>query len=505
MNKRNLTAILIETRSIQEYIFLSNKLRENVGASHIVKKIYEDELGEALDLNEWKEKPDTIKFENDPNVLMEIGYIGGGNALLLFKNRKDAISFIREFTKQLLMRYPGLKASFGIVDNFNLSEFENSMVKLHENLIQNKNRFFPNATLAKYGFIADCPRTNESAEAFRDQDGKIVSSTLKVKLNASEDALNDLTMMLKDVLQEKYAITNDIEKFGQKIEDINYIAIVHIDGNKIGERLRNCDTLIKLRKLSISVEKVIQSSFKETLQEVVNKINNGIISPKNGFNLRIENNKIIIPLRPIILSGDDITVICEGRLGFWLAETFTKRIIERQLFDEKNLDACCSVVIVKTKYPFYKAYRMVKYLMNKIKEVSRKNNDSSYIDFFISQGGWTGEVIKENHYQVLAGNLHMGPYLLRTKDGNVINHVNNLKEIIEGLKRLPNNKILELRDVLYKDVRHSNMFLEELKARGHHLPTIEDSNRIWIDIGNKLTTPYYDAIELKNFYPDGLS
>jgi hypothetical protein len=37
-----LAAVIIDTVSIQSYIFSSNKLKENVGASYLVKKIYEE-------------------------------------------------------------------------------------------------------------------------------------------------------------------------------------------------------------------------------------------------------------------------------------------------------------------------------------------------------------------------------------------------------------------------------------------------------------------------------
>jgi len=60
------TAILFDTMSIQQYVFGSNKLKDNLGASYIVEHIY-DYLKEKSDAN--------------PNDL-EIGYIGGGNALV---------------------------------------------------------------------------------------------------------------------------------------------------------------------------------------------------------------------------------------------------------------------------------------------------------------------------------------------------------------------------------------------------------------------------------------
>lgn len=180
-----LSAVLVDTVSIQEYIFSSNKLKENIGASFLVDKIYEDVLKEALkatfcrdiDINEWKNNPEQVKMIQG-NEEVEIGYIGGGNALILFndknenKRKEKAIEFIKNYTKLLLRKIPGLKTAFGIIHDFNLDDFKDSMKRLRESLRDNKNKYFPNVTLPKYGFTLDCPRTNESAERVKDDDKK---------------------------------------------------------------------------------------------------------------------------------------------------------------------------------------------------------------------------------------------------------------------------------------------------------------------------------------------
>ena len=116
-----LAAVIIDTVSIQSYIFSSNKLKENVGASHLVKKIYEIELKEALEKVFDDSNVDIKAWENEPNRLsitnllvpFEIGYIGGGNAVILFKDKAKAVEFVREFSKLLLKRTPGLKQLLG--------------------------------------------------------------------------------------------------------------------------------------------------------------------------------------------------------------------------------------------------------------------------------------------------------------------------------------------------------------------------------------------------------
>jgi hypothetical protein len=149
-----LSAVLIDTVSIQEYVYSSNKLKENIGASFLVKKIYDDVLKEALkqtfgkdiNINEWR-KPKEIKIAQG-NDEVEIGYIGGGNALVLFKDKDKTLEFIKNYTKFLLIKTPGLRTAFGVSHDFDLSNFENSMKNLHENLREIKIQYFSQCNAA---------------------------------------------------------------------------------------------------------------------------------------------------------------------------------------------------------------------------------------------------------------------------------------------------------------------------------------------------------------------
>jgi hypothetical protein len=65
-----------------------------------------------------------------------------------------------------------------------------------------------------------------------------------------------------------------------------------------------------------------------------------------------------------------------------------------------------------------------------------------------------------------------------------------------GFDKWPRNKIKDLRDALRKDDAFQNYFLTEMKARGLNVP--DGSASLWQ--GDK--TPYYDMIELLDFYPE---
>ncbi len=111
MNDRH--AVLLDTVSIQEYIFQSNKLKENLGASHLVQEVYRSCMtetlkeifpGKAIDLEAWKKESIGASVIKDP---CDIGYIGGGNALLFFREKAKAEEFIKNWTRRLLVETPG--------------------------------------------------------------------------------------------------------------------------------------------------------------------------------------------------------------------------------------------------------------------------------------------------------------------------------------------------------------------------------------------------------------
>ena len=514
-----LSAVLIDTVSIQEYVYSSNKLKENIGASFLVKKIYDDVLKEALkqtfgkdiDINEWR-KPKEIKIAQG-NDEVEIGYIGGGNALVLFKDKDKTLEFIKNYTKLLLIKTPGLRTAFGVSHDFDLNNFENSMENLHKNLRENKNQYFPNVTLPKYGFTLDCPRTNESAEAFEDEDKKFISSVSRAKLKYSDEAKNEImnegeiinegemTNKIKDILKDKYTLTNDIRKLGQQ-KGKDYIAIVFIDGNKMSEKFANCKNIEEYRELSIKVKNITVTAFRKMIEKLIYEIENNEIFKNGEFKLEEEDGKTVLPIRPIVLGGDDITFISDGRLGVWLAEIFIKEFTNQNIDNEHGLSACGGVSIVKTKYPFYRAYKLAEDLLEMAKKKSREE-DGSYIDFFISSAGWSGslEDILVKHLSTVNGKLHFGPY--RVDSTTDEKSIDNLKNIIKGFKNIPKNKLMKLREMLFEDKNIAKIYVEELKVKGINLPRI-NGMQFHKDLWQDEETPYFDAIELIDFYPEGL-
>ncbi|MDW5550412.1 Cas10/Cmr2 second palm domain-containing protein [Methanosarcina sp.] len=523
-------AVLLEISSIQQYVFGSNKLKENLGASHLVENVFDENLKRALEIqipgfkgfDSWKNNPQRIGIF-DRAAEVEIGYIGGGNALLFFKKKDKAVNTGKEWSKDLLINAPGLRPSIAIdeVDCSSLDDKEKFPVAIRElfdKLRENKLNYQPQTTFPRHGITAECHHTGLSAEFFDEKSNSYVSSVSMKKMESSQAATDKLHEKFSSVLKG-YCFPTELNDLGQTEGD-SHISIAHIDGNRMGSRFQECKTLEEIRLLSIRVKKATEDSFANLLKLIVQKIehDNNIF---DYFNF----NGGLLPIRPIIMGGDDITFVSPGKLGIYFAEIFMKEFSEKKVSDEKKLSSCAGVAITKTKYPFYRGYRLAEGLCGNAKKMAYKETDSSWIDFHIAYGGFSGSIenIRRTNYTGSCGNLCLRPY-------RVIGKVDycSLSECISGINQLsglkfdpeekswfdfdeskwPRSKLKEFREVLTMGASVSERFIKEMGYRHRTLPDVkgypECKNTGWIcdrrEIGSKVT-PYFDMLELMEIYP----
>ncbi len=246
--------VIIDVMSIQKYVFGSNKLKDILGSSFIVSNLYS-----------------IITDESFKNFEPLIGYIGGGNALLSFENEENANSFIKEFTKYCLTNYPGVNVAIGkatLKSNFNNPKdinFREDLKKLFKDLEINKRTHFVNNNFYMPGFIADDVVTGQPLSIWYNEGPKeehdyisLVTAVKRSKISEAKKQYNFNDFDLPDEFED--IIVN-------KGED-STIAVVHIDGNGIGQRFKELKTLEEVKNLSKDMEKAIQTSFEYILNHL---------------------------------------------------------------------------------------------------------------------------------------------------------------------------------------------------------------------------------------------
>lgn len=545
---------VIDTTGIQPYIFGSNRLRENIGASYLVAEASKQWIRDALynlfgrnkvhfpdpefSPDDNPPQPDAQPYIENGELIAEVIYAGGGNAVVLFKSLDDAKSFTKCLSSKALQSAPGLSLAVAHkLFNWQSDLLNQTLDDLIKNELENKKRQrLPSVPLLGLGVTADCNSTRLVAIGTSDQfdapeDGSyLVSREVKYKLkavNPARDKLKDFFQ--QEINSEIYDFPLRFDHLGRTKDESSYIAVVHADGNGMGDRFQkhgekfsdNREYITEMRKLSWSVNKIGIAALIAVGKAIVDSINGNCISWLDSqgkeitkIELKQENDKTYLPFRPLVYGGDDVTFVCDGRLGLTLATIFLKEF-EKEAADGELLTACAGISIVKAHYPFARAYNLCESLCANAKKLVKKSEiKGSAFDWHIASSGLLGSLneIREREYQVpdggCKGYLVMRPLLLEGDQEewrNWKNFQSVVTEFITGKDwQGKRNKVIALREVLRKGSDATNQFRQLYQL--NHLPfgiTEDLEKEGWTDSSRKdeeRVCGYFDAIEAMEFY-----
>lgn len=562
MEKKMFKAILFDTRSIQNYIYSGNRLRTNIGASYIVDRIFfndlvketlkkmfpDDDFSSAEDTT-WDEKKDAVKAWDSMKECC-VAYIGGGNALILLhesKSYQDAVAVVKDFTLNLLVTRPGLKVGAAIGD-LSITDGvinQDEMDALYSKLKKNQSSVFPAVNVPYTGLTLSCEINGEAAN-FCDtknivnpessDDIRFYSQETAVKSDMAKKANEDLKKRFDKIFDKifepkkspvhmtDYDFPLSVDELGQK-DGENYFAVVHVDGNNMGVKFRGCKNLSDRRILSREIKRKTEGAFADLLLKIIAAKDSGIFDDCLTFT---EIRKNVLPIRPLIIGGDDVTFVCPANMAI----LFTKTLMEsmdaetpegtaEHLTQEssRKMDCCAGVAILPTAYPFFRGYELAEQLCDAAKksmrDFAKENSDakSSWLDYAILHGEQapTLEQIRKREYRGVRGTLHFGPYRIANEGAkNAEMRRKNIENLLACTTQFPHvmgqGKYKELRDVLQRGKDDTAKYLQQLKRLNIKLPSVKDwdflqsdENLLWTG-GAEPQTPYIDAIELIDFY-----
>ena len=548
MTQKIFNALLFDTRSIQRYIYSGDRLRTNVGASYIVDRLFfdmmiKDVLKPMFPKDKFSTEDDAWKPANDEAKPWEkmnsccVAYVGGGNALVLFDSSKAdrRVEVVEKFTRNLLVKRPGLKigAAVGelklIDDKLNQDDIDALYLRLKEN----QNKIFPTVNVPYSGLTLSCEINGEAAN-FCDTAGIVRKHSGKVRFYSQETAVKakiavEANKNLRDRFNEIFALKNfsgltdfdfptEVEKLGQK-EGENYFAIVHVDGNNMGLKFRQCTGLVERRKLSREIRRKTEGAFADLLAKIIRMKDAG------GFRGILDLDENFLPIRPLIIGGDDVTFFCPANMAILFTKTLMENLFANTPEDapehltmqiSRQMDSCAGIAILPTKYPFFRGYELAEQLCDAAKKSMRElaqsrkesSNDSrgsSWLDFAILHGEQapTLEQIRSAEYRGARGRkLHFGAYLVCGEDDNLHKLENLLSCTVQFPHLMANNKIKELRGVLQRGQDDAKKFLRQLRHQGKYLPTVSGWENFKANLWHDGSTPYVDAIELMDFYSE---
>lgn len=473
--------VLVDIAAKQEYIFSSNKLKDMVGASEIIARATDVDEIRKLNLTEFSES----------------SFSGGGNAYLFFDELETAQEFIKKYSLHLLKTYPSLVPY--LVPYEMSGDYQKDIAGVKEELDKIRNSFYPLTHSLNIGFERLCPSSNIGV----DNEGKISKATdIKRKMVEKSKRFN------KYLEGKGYEFSSELDKI--YIHNNAFISVVHCDINALGQKVRKLKNKEESKEFSKKIDLIMQEAFAKMIDELVNHLDNGgfefkdVKITKDSFKDKKEN-KYYLPIRPIILNGDDFTFVSEGRLGVWLSKIFIKELekASKKHFNG-GLYASAGIAICKAKTPFSRAYNLSEELASKAKALAKEDESKSSLAFLIlSNQVKSGLNYLENTY---TSERTTGKNEFINHKGYFINNKNEkykgydfdeLLSLIKILNKMARSKMMKIRDLLfYNDERSLTQYIEIYCENDDFKSSDLLENKI-IKHKNMLL----DAIELSAFYP----
>lgn len=505
---------MYNVKSIQPFIFNSNKVKEIIGASNIVETVVLDTLTETVYKICEKERELRVllkediyengkalpfRFLDDETIGVELVYEGGGNIVVAYKDKEMMDRINHLFSTSLLLKAKGIHlitASVEMSDNYS-----NDNANLRKQLNDVTCNIQPMAEVLNLPVTIEDAVTGEPLSKKIEMHGvsRHVSLSRYQKIKTYEE------------LNERYP--------NRYLPDEGRIAIVHADGNNMGIAIRKAlegvtdykEAVKRIRIISMNVATHFNKAFE-----------NAIEYTKENYYPKEKWKKDFV--RPIILAGDDVTYTMIGEYAMAFTERFLQEVEhlstedhEGNMMEGLDLDPCCyracaGIVYCHAHYPFKEGYELAESLCSSAKKFVKKkenrrdesgNRDTngkaqSSIDFHICLSGIAHDIdtIRERQY-VNARNISLlrRPYVV-TEGVGIKPTMKDFKEAYEQLKQYPHSKQKKLRDLYYKSKEVASVELHAMNSRFTKQDELVQPEDLYIKENGETIAKYYDVLEI---------
>lgn len=383
-------------QGIQRFIFRTNELKDIVGASELVEDICTEMF-----------KPYAGKGKLVVNA--------AGNVKCIYSTKEDCELAVRYFPKTVMEKAPGITISQAVVKLLpDESNFKEQVEELERRLQVQRNkpqRSTTYGTMAmlrsrKTGFpaVSAVKSKNKEGLDFLDE------ATVAKRNNAGKSTLNLAKKSFGNQELSYDSVAFDIEDITDKND---WIAIIHADGNGLGQIVATKNK--KPSELKDFSEKLDAATIKAAQQAHSDIIKNP------DYKLLGD----VVPFRPVVLGGDDMTVICRASLAMRYVTYYIRHFEDNtsKNGEDNALTACAGIAYMKSSYPFHYGYRLAEALCEEAKKDAKRENDGkapSCIMFHKIQGSYIGSFsqIEQNELTINSKNsLKFGPYYLDQMEG----------------------------------------------------------------------------------------
>ena len=399
--------VLFDIHAKQRFIFSSTRLKENVGASFQITL-----------LDSWVEESVTKL-----NLSVQWVSRSSGRLLLMLDCDSSARKLIGEVTRRAHAEAPEMDVS-GVFVHMVGSYLSGDDLRAVDHVAYQYalNRSSALSRFAQMPFLLRAndsslpaaplyPDSGEVAAPSSSLKGRVLSLPAQVKVrqaNLARDHFLNLARVQRLLYDEDEKLARDPTKLEELLQTASEggvgvpskVAVIHIDGNGVGGVMRRLDEVLSEKGGgALKGELEVAEGDSDALRVLVLKISERLdAAVKLAFRSAWErvaklarkdaedSNRCYtaIPVVPVILGGDDVTVITSGDYALPFAAAYLRYYEEAtgndpilcyltppEGQDTGPMTAAAGVAIVKRNFPFHIAYELAEKLVERAKKVGK--------------------------------------------------------------------------------------------------------------------------------------
>lgn len=435
--------VLLDLSGIQSFIFGSNRMRLQASGSSIVAKALSTwlaEAGVAAGLTPgWDQAPPDACLGASPDAAACVTRCGG-NATLLVRDETVARNLVSELHARILERAEGLELAAAIVAADRSRPPDLVFAAAHAELWQVKeSRRGAFSPMVPPG-MERCAVTGGAAARWARMDSKIwplgrsaiqreaelpirgATSRVELLLAARASAAsaraaeirnaalgddgasvcgNALGQALRNVRDAQLVFSDELESLRGARGETSYLGVIHTDLNRAGAAFRSVThgvdwrlALQRLHFLSARLDVAATNAVAACIDALVQGARPDSDDPRRRRLFgKIPLHDDVLPLRPIVMGGDDLTIVVEGRIALHVAEllaTTLDRELEdlaralsrlgpendQPIPDVVGLCSATGVALGRAHTPFWQLYRLADARCAWVKRESQRKRTS---------------------------------------------------------------------------------------------------------------------------------
>ena len=409
MDENKLGYIVLEVGGIQKYILSSGKLKEMIGGSELIESLASDYLDDYAEKHDYRLlTKEEIRQPKDREILPL--QRNAGALHLLCSSYAIAHDFLKDFALEIIDRFPGLPL-FGALEScdFTSKSLREAKFKLSRKIGGQRNLVPVAAGLELLPICEAAPLDGKACVYLKNNSYKAEENiSLASQTRRSEFLLEKARKRLRRIEGDEFL--NDKLVWSDNLDDLvgnkEKLAFIHIDGNDLGMLFRK-----RLESDSRADEREIEKRKKQNkeldLNHLYERTKNSIKKMldlsdlvKNTTNYAFKKaltdalryahlpKGATVPARPLVLGGDDVTVIIRADLALIFIDSFVKAFerYSRENNQGEVLSVGVGMVVCAKSYPFLKAFSLAEELLKSAKNATLEVNASAAADKSIKKG-----------------------------------------------------------------------------------------------------------------------